>query len=300
MTISKREEIIDLISHELKTPLVPIIGYCEMLLNPKFGTLSSDQKEAVNEITNNIQQLQKFLEQIIMQQKEKLEDTLQILPRELKTLLVPIIGYCEMLLNPKFGTLSSDQKEAVNEIQQNSMSLNKLINNFWNVQQLEIGKTKYLYEDVIVDEFIEEEINSLSNLVTEKNIEFTKLVKSGLTVKADRSKLSEIFSKLVENASVFVPDSNGKIQIESEDHGDFVQFAVIDNGVGIPENKMDTLFKKFQQLDTSHRRSHGGGGLSLMICKGYVEGMAGKIWVKSEENKGTTFFFTIPKAGDKK
>ena len=160
MASTKLREIRNLISHELKTPTVPILGYCEMLLNPKFGQLSSDQKEAINEILKNIQQLHKFLNDVVEEHKEKqLEDSFQILPKELKTPLVPILGYCEMLLNPKFGQLSSDQKEAVNEIKQNSTQLNNLINDFWNAEQLELGKMKYLYENIDVDDFIEQEMS---------------------------------------------------------------------------------------------------------------------------------------------
>jgi len=297
MPPTKLQEIRNLISHELKTPTVPILGYCEMLLNPKFGQLSSDQKEAVNEILKNIRRLQKFLNEIVEEHKEKqLEDSFQILPKELKTPLIPILGYCEMLLNPKFGQLSSDQKEAVNEIQQNSTQLNNLIYDFWNAQELELGKMKYLYENIDVDGFIEQEMNSLSDLMTEKKIEFTKSVESGLVINADRTKLGEIFMILVENSVVFVPESNGKIQISAKSSNSFVQFSVNDNGNGIPKEKINSLFKKFHQMDTSHTRSHGGSGLGLVICKGYIEGMKGKIWVESEEDKGTIFFFIIPKA----
>jgi len=296
MPSTKLREIRNLISHELKTPTVPILGYCEMLLNPKFGQLSSDQKDAVNEILKNIQQLQKFLNEIVEEHIEKqLEDSFKILPKELKTPLVPILGYCEMLLNPKFGQLSSDQKEAIKEIQQNSTQLNNLISNFWNAQQLDLGEMKYLYENIDVDDFIEQEMNMLSDLMTEKKIEFTKLVESGLVLNADRTKLGEIFMILVENSVVFVPKTNGKIQISAKSSNGFVQFSVEDNGSGIPKEKINSLFKKFHQMDTSHTRSHGGSGLGLVICKGYIEDMKGKVWLESDEGKGSTFFFTIPK-----
>ena len=144
MSSTKRREISNMISHELKTPTVPILGYCEMLLNPKFGSLNPNQNEAVNEIVNNIKELQKFLDEIISKQKEReLDDTLQILPKGSKAPLIPILGYCEMLLNPKFGQLNPDQNEAVNEIHQNSIQLNNLITDFWNAQQIELGKNHW-------------------------------------------------------------------------------------------------------------------------------------------------------------
>jgi len=105
----------------------------------------------------------------------------------------------------------------------------------------------------------------------------------------------EIFRSLIENAVVFVHEKGGKIQISAKPQDGFVEFSVKDNGSGIPKEKINSLFKKFHQMDTSHTRSHGGSGLGLVICKGYIEDMKGKIWLESEKAKGTTFFFTIPK-----
>lgn len=297
MVLTKRQEIVDLISHELKTPTVPILGYCEMLLNPKFGIINSDQEDAIKEIMKNINELQKFLNEIILKQKEVTDqdDTLQILPKELKTPLVPILGYCEMLSKKRLGDLDGDQLEAVKEIQVNAIRLNHLINDFWNAQQIELGKMKYLYEDVNVTKFIEQITEEFSKWMVKKSIIFTQNIESNLTIKIDKSKLREIFENLIENAIVFVPDKDGIIEIIAESQENFVKFSVKDNGSGIPSDKISTLFKKFHQLDTSHRRTHGGGGLGLTISKGYIDAMGGKIEVQSELGKGTTFSFTILK-----
>ena len=218
-----------------------------------------------------------------------------LIHHELKTPLVPILGYCEMLLNPKFGQLSADQKEAIEEIQKNSVKANNLINDFLNAQKLEIGEMKYYYEDINVDDFITQEMETLDSLMKEKKIEFTKSIQPELTIKADRSKLAEVFINLIENAISFVPETGGKIQITGKSVDGFVQFSVVNNGLGIPKDSIDSLFKKFYQLDTSHTRKHAGSGLGLTICRGYVEDMGGKILAESEEDKGTTFLFTIPK-----
>jgi len=296
MDISQKErEIRNLIHHELKTPLVPILGYCEMLLNPKFGSINSDQKEAIEEIHSNVTQLKDLLTEILKQEKNP-DELFQILPRKVKTPLVPVLGYCEMLLNPKFGPLDSDQKDAVNEIQQNSIKANSLIHDFLNAQELELGTMKYLLENIAVDDLIKQEIETLVPLMTAKKIEFTQSIEPGLQIKADRSKLAEILTNLVENSVAFVPETGGKIQIIGKTQDGFVQFSVEDNGAGIPKDDIDKLFKKFYQMDTSHTRKHSGSGLGLTICKGYVEGMGGKISVESEEGKGTTFSLTIPKS----
>ena len=297
MTLTKRQEIVDLISHELKTPTVPIIGYCEMLLNPKFGIINEEQTDAIKEIMKNINELQKFLNEVITKQKEDTDsdDNLQILPKELKTPLVPILGYCEMLLKKRLGELDADQVDAVKEINENAIRLSNLIHDFWNAQQIELGKMKYLYEVIDVTPVIEEIEQYFSEIMITKNIKFTKNIESNLKIKTDKSKLREIFENLIENAVVFVPEKDGTIEISAEKQENFVKFSIKDNGVGIPQDKISTLFKKFHQMDTSHRRTHGGGGLGLTICKGYIDAMGGKIDVQSELGKGTTFSFTILK-----
>jgi len=293
----KHQEIRNLIHHELKTPLVSIIGYCELLLDPRLGQLNPDQKEAVEEIYGNITQLQKLLEDVLENADiEQTDESFQIFPNRIKTPLIPILGFCELLLNPKYGQLNPDQKEAVLDIQKNSIILNHLINDYWNAQQLEIGEMKYFYEDINIEEFIQQTMGILDSLMKEKKIEFTKSIQPDLTIKADRSKFDEIFTNLVENSVSFAPEAGGKIQITVKSQDGLVQFSVEDNGSGIPKDEIPKLFKKFYQMDTSHTRKHGGSGLSLMISKGYMEDMGGKIWVESEEGRGTTFFFTIPKA----
>ena len=78
-----------------------------------------------------------------------------------------------------------------------------------------------------------------------------------------------------------------------------MKFYVKDNGIGIAKDMHSKLFKKFYQVDTSPTRSHGGTGLGLVICKGLIEGLGGKIWLDSEEGEGSTFYFSIPAATQK-
>lgn len=214
---------------------------------------------------------------------------------ELKTPLVPIKGYAEMLNNPKFGKLSEDQKEAVDEIYKNANQLERLIHNVLNAQKLEVGGTKYNLVKIDVDAYLSEIIKTLSPYMIPKNIEFTHDHTSSLFVKGDESKLTEIFTNIVQNAVDFTPDENGKIKITVKETDTHVEFCIDDNGVGMSEQEQQKLFQKFYQVDTSHVRKHGGSGLGLAICKGYVSDMGGKIWVQSEKGIGSKFYFTIPK-----
>ncbi len=110
-------------------------------------------------------------------------------------------------------------------------------------------------------------------------------------------------ANLVKNSVDFVPEKGGKITIRVEkvemDHENngnpnHVAFTIEDNGPGIPLEKIDNLFKKFYQIDTSLTRKHGGTGLGLAICKGIIESHGGKIWVDRDYTDGTSIKFTLP------
>ena len=97
-------------------------------------------------------------------------------------------------------------------------------------------------------------------------------------------------------ASAGQPKKTGKIQINATSENEDILFSVKDNGIGIDSNKISNLFRKFYQVDTTLKRKHDSGtGLGLVICKGIVNGLGGKIWAESELRKGSTFFFSIPK-----
>ena len=102
-------------------------------------------------------------------------------------------------------------------------------------------------------------------------------------------------TNLIENSLDFVPAKNGKITIRVEKGEDYnMLFTVEDNGIGIPVDKMDKLFQKFYQVDTSPSSQHGGSGLGLAICKGIIEQHGGEIWLDKTYSNGTAIKFTLP------
>ncbi len=165
-----------------------------------------------------------------------------------------------------------------------------------NAEKLGAGGMKYNMETFSVDEHIANVMKTLEHYTKGKNIEFTESVEKGLSIKCDKSRLMEIFNNLVANAVDFTPADTGKIHIDGKSDDDIIQFSVKDNGIGIPKEKQAGMFKKFFQVDTSATRKHGGSGLGLAICMGYIKDFGGKMWLESEEGKGSMFLFTIPKS----
>jgi signal transduction histidine kinase len=260
------------------------------------GDLS--QKMNVGKIkSNEIRELQKNINFAIDQLSKVESDRASfsaMITHELKTPLVPIKGYAQMLKKEKYGKLTLFQKEAINEIERSSNVLYNLIENILTAQKLDSGNIKMTSIHMSSSKLIDLVYLSLSPLMQDKNIKFNKITYTDEVVLIDFEKILEVFVNLVQNSVDFVSSIDGIISIICSKSDDGVLFSVEDNGEGIPLSDQQNLFKKYYQVDTSVSRKHGGSGLGLAICKGIVETMGGKIWVKSIIGKGSTFYFSIP------
>ena len=138
-------------------------------------------------------------------------------------------------------------------------------------------------------------IKEFSPLATERKISLFVKCDENIYFCSDKDRVNQVFSNLIKNAIDFVAPNTGIVTIGAKDIGDFVEFFVQDNGTGISVENQKEIFKKFYQIDTSTSRKRSGSGLGLTICKGIIEGLGGKIRVKSKENVRTAFYFKIPK-----
>ena len=125
-------------------------------------------------------------------------------------------------------------------------------------------------------------------------IEIVNDVKTDVYAYYDTERISQVFTNLIKNAFK-ATTKKGKIEIFVEDMQDEVKVSIRDNGIGLPVDALDKIFRKFYQVDTSSTREKGGSGLGLSICKGIIEAHGGKIWAESELGKGATFSFTLMK-----
>lgn len=237
--------------------------------------------------------MDKINKQLIDIDKQKGEFS-SMVAHELKTPLVPILGNTDFLKNPKMiNKLEPMQLEAINSIEKNAKRLEILISDLLDVQKIHLNRMKFNKTPVDVKEFMKTVHANLSHYMSEKQITFENATKDSFELVCDENRLRQVLGNLVKNAVDFVPDG-GKIEMGASVSDSNALFYVKDNGIGIPQDKQRHLFKKFYQVDTSIKRKHGGTGLGLVICKGIVEGLGGKIWFESKEGEGTIFFFTIP------
>ena len=257
-------------------------------LNENFEIMGEKVEKTIKVQNEYVQKLKEM-------DRKKVEFS-SMVSHELKTPLVPILGYVQMLQKEELlGKLNEGQKDAVDEIYASTIKLEKLIGDILTTQKLDLGKLVFNEENIDVSELLHGLIKEFDPIAIEKKIEITANFNEDIQIFSDRDRINQVFSNLIKNAIDYVSPHTGCITIGMKNGLNDVEFFVKDNGVGISDENKKELFKKFYQVDTSSKRKKGGSGLGLAICKGIIEGLGGEIWVESEENVQTTFFFKIPK-----
>lgn len=216
---------------------------------------------------------------------------------ELRTPLNAIIGYSELLLEDARETTSTIIKDDLLKILSAGTHLLSLVNDVLDLSKIEAGKMDFYLEKFEVKSCVEEMLKSIDSLV----------VKNGNTLKisysndigsmyADKTKVQQVLINLISNATKFAPGEIIKIQIKREIKPDkhWILFSVLDTGPGIKQQKLDSLFDEFTQLNTSESSLQKGTGLGLAICQKYCQLMGGSIKVHSTVDVGSTFIIRLP------
>jgi signal transduction histidine kinase/DNA-binding response OmpR family regulator len=210
---------------------------------------------------------------------------------EIRTPLTGIIGMNSLLLETD---LSDEQRQFLHMTQQSAESLVAVINDILDFSKLEARQMSLDNIQFDLLQVIEEIMDMLSIKAHESNLDFQCLfsLSTSRNVCGDPIKVRQILINLIGNAIKFTEKGSVYVHVYSKDAP--IIFDVIDTGIGIPNNRMDCLFKSFTQLDGSSTRKYGGTGLGLAISKELCEMMGGSIQVKSEVGKGSCFSFSMP------
>jgi signal transduction histidine kinase len=222
------------------------------------------------------------------------DEFLAMITHELKTPLVPIQGYSDILLSGHLGKLTKEQRERLEVIKSSSKSLLQLITDLLDVQKLNLGQMRMKKENTSIGSTIEKAIEVMMPEANANHIEITHNAKD-VYVSHDQERIVQVLANLIKNSLKAVSPNTGKIQVLLHDSPQEVRISVIDNGIGIPEEYMKKMFTKFYQVDSSLTREKGGSGLGLAICKGIIEAHGGKISVENNSGGGATFSFVLTK-----
>jgi signal transduction histidine kinase len=184
------------------------------------------------------------------------------------------------------------QKEFLAIIHNESVRLTNLINDFLDLQRIELGRQEYHIEALSLPALLRESVTLFSGGKDQRP--FHLVVPAHLPmVRADRDRIQQVLANLFSNAVKFSPEGSAIFVGAQVKEGETVVW-VKDQGVGIPSDALPKLFNKFFRVDNQDTRTIGGTGLGLALIKEIIASHHGRVWVESTEGQGSTFFFTLP------
>jgi hypothetical protein len=211
------------------------------------------------------------------------ESFLSGLSHELRTPLTSIIGYTELLLDQE---KPPEDRHKLEIILRNSKRLSGLINELLDTTLIETRGIQLDIRPLLIHDIMVDVAEDMKATALIKNIPVHLDIPRDLAVGGDIDRLTQVFTNLLDNAIKFT--INGEINIAAKEEGEWVHIQVSDTGIGIPEDKIETIFDRFSQLDSPESIKNRGAGLGLWISKNIVEAHKGKIWAESK-NSGSTF-----------
>jgi len=241
----------------------------------------------VNETQKKLKESYKQLKEL---DKAKM-DFLNTVSHELKTPLTAIYANLELLEEVK-GKLSEKNINNLNALRRNSNQLRYFIDNILEIARIQSKKFTLNISEIDLKDCLKSIENDLKILADKENIKLIVELDRPIKISTDEIRLTEILTNLIDNAIKFTEKGYVKVRVRKQYGSILVE--VIDTGMGISEDKISKLFKKFSQISTPLKSEVRGTGLGLSITKELVELLGGKINVKSEPGKGSTFYFTLP------
>ena len=217
---------------------------------------------------------------------------ISIASHEMRTPLTSIHGVIKLLCAGRLGELSESGLKMADMALRNSDRLVHLVNDVLDLERMESGRDEITKTTCNSAELIKQALDTVSSMAREQQITLETDAKS-IEFLGDCERLTQALTNLLSNAIKFSP-ANSKVAIASKLQKDYILFSVADRGRGIPPDKLETIFERFQQVDASDSRKKGGTGLGLAISRHIIEQHDGKIWVKSVYGVGSTFYFKIP------
>ena len=216
-----------------------------------------------------------------------------VVSHELRTPLTSIHGSLGMLATDLIPLGSEDSKRLVQIATDSTERLVRLINDILDIERIESGKITMSKQICEVTELITQAVNVVQPLADKAQVKLL-VENSSLQVVVDADRIIQILTNLLSNAIRF-SEPGDTVSLTAVEQDSEILFTVKDSGRGIPEDKLELIFERFQQVDSSDSRNHEGTGLGLAICRSIVEMHGGKIWVQSTMGVGSTFYLTLPK-----
>ncbi len=256
-------------------------------LATSFNSMAEQLQASFATLENKNQALQHF---------DKLKDEfLANTSHELRTPLNGMIGIAESMMDGAIGELSSPQMKNLSLIAQSGHRLSTLVNDILDFSKLRHKNIELQLKPVGLRAIVEVVLTLNQTLIRGRDIQIINSVPLDLpAVEADENRLQQILHNLIGNAVKFTEQGSIDVYAELRPNSQDVTITISDTGIGIPSDKLDSIFTSFEQADGSTAREYGGTGLGLAVTKKLVELHQGEIWVNSSVGEGSEFSFTLP------
>ena len=220
---------------------------------------------------------------------------LAVMSHELRSPLNAIDGHAALLEDGIHGPVNVEQVGALKRLRRASRLLLGLINDLLDFARIEAGRVHYDIREVPLTQLLQEVEEVVQPQLGERRLTCAFDAPAAATLRADADKARQILLNLVGNAVKFSNDG-GHIVVSADVGDGAVRIRVKDDGIGIPEDRLELIFDPFEQVDHSHKRQQQGVGLGLAISRDLARGMGGDLTVRSDLGKGATFTLTLPAA----
>lgn len=256
-------------------------------------------REEIEELATKLE----FANLRLKQLDEAKSDFLSIASHQLRTPLTAIKGYASMILEGSYGKISETAKSAVDKIFQSSQRLVLIIGDFLDISHIEQGTMQYDFAPLDVKELaksLADEFRATIESSKEKSkvlkINFEADEKENFSISADRNKIRQVISNLIDNSIKYTPSGFVKVSLSKISESKNILLKIEDSGIGISAETMPNLFKKFGRAKSLSSAYANGSGLGLYVAKEIIKVHKGKIWAESEgEGKGSRFFVELPR-----
>lgn len=269
-------------------------GIMALFYNRDFRTWTPDEIDLMHAISEQVFIALRQAELYTQSQEAAIlkSEFIANISHEIRTPLNSILGFSQLLNSVEYN--QEKHAKYLNNLSTSTNYLLRLVNSILDFSKIESGKMDLFSEKFNSTDIIKETISSIKSMVIQKNITINTEL-SEIIIEADIMKFKQIILNLLSNAIKYT-NENGKITVRTKLKKDNLIVEIEDSGIGIAEEDRDKIFKYFRQIDSSHSRNQEGTGLGLVLVKKLVELHGGIIDFKSKKGKGSTFWFSLPKA----